>query len=205
MQILGRLFNAFPRVVQFPGTVQTAPEEFDIGAPIQPVWDVHRDAELSKLEIDRQAGGFFQIGQDNGHGGAGVLTATVSVYANPPLPAAVLATNPWVWLIEAWFTNNTSIASITEMTLSMGIAALGNAFAARDVGLMRTPQASFFTFHNPAGTAFVVMSANVLARPIMIPFGGSLGFRSEATAACTCRLNTICWVGPVGVYPPGLA
>lgn len=195
------------RRYQFIGD-RISPERVDLVQPISLVHDVGRELALESIQTDRQAGGFFQVGQDNVHAVANTQENTVDVYGT--LDASWGSPGErWCWLMDSWVTANATV--ITAAQLSLGIPALGSALAQRDVVLGVWGQQS--AFHDVEGTGFSVaglLNANTqfehLMRPIFIPPGSAgLGFRSVSSAAGTIRLSTICWVGPLGVYPPGVA
>lgn len=199
-----RTLAVFGRSFRFSGGIHGL-DMFDLDSPVQPVLDVARAGELGSIETSFGAGGFFHVGTDQNHLGAGSLE-------NDDNPAAILDSTwgvpgeRWVWLIDHWVACTNS--NVTSAILSMSFPALGNAFALRDVLLRNYDNAT--QFHDPGASTFniaLLPGARFTApmRPTLIPAGGLIGYRSTATGVVTMRQTCLCWVGPIGVYPPGMA
>lgn len=182
-------------------------QDIDLDAPIQRVLDVHRQDELEAIQTDRRAGSFFQVGDDHVHAIAGSLTAALDPYAS--LDASWgQAEQRWVWLIRAALTATADVLAAQGASLNVGYPALGNALALRDFPICFWTNSGFTIDNGGTGSLAYQVSGNLTQinpLPILVPIGGRIRTFSQVSAAGTIRFQTICWVGPIGVYPPGIA
>lgn len=197
LQLIGDLYR--------PNGGARFPDQIDLASPISVVHDVSREIELGTVVTDPLTAGFFQVGQDNVHVGATTMVATVPVYTNLASTWGIPGER-WVWLMYAWASGLT--ADMTSAQLSMSIPDIGASLALRDV--MLTEFSAPVEFHDVTTNAFEfalqpnTRNPGFMQRPVPIFPEASLGWRTVSSAATTMRLTTVCWVGPQGVYPPGL-
>lgn len=205
-----RALRLLDQLYEFGAGAPSAPTDADVTAPLQFIHDVSRTAELGKSVVDPRTLGYFQIGQDNVHAGAGALAADVPVY--PTLDALFgpdAAQRLWAWLIFAGLQVE-GTATLVTSSLALKVQPIGNALALRDFLIARwnVVQAmdvggawGFGAYHGAAATPGPIMQ---LPLPLWVPAGASFGFYSDASMAGTIRFSSICWAGPIGVFPPGM-
>jgi len=199
---------------------RTSLTKMELGLPAQPVYDISRQAALGSIETSPGAGGFFQVGQDNVHAAGGeTVEGAMAVYSGLS-PSWGTEGERWIWLMQI----AGSVSSLGVMgagssaRLALAIPALGSALARRDM-LLREWDGAVTVSTTLSATFPAALTSSTLAMqnpgptlPILIPSpGGATGstlltWRTVATAANpgTIRLSTLCWIGPTGVYPPGL-
>lgn len=205
-----RALQVLDRCFQFAAGSPTAPTEFSIESPITPVYDVRRDHQLGVIETAKGAGGYYQVGTDlSGGAGAGNLDDVLDPYAVDVPPKWGDPANRWVWYV--WRPNLLIdvLANFTSANQVITHAQVGAAFAPRDypiaywTNVAITMNASLATFTE---MVFNGDTAPFLTPwPRLIPPGGTIRTRVVKANALNARWQGILWIGPIGVYPPGMA
>lgn len=149
-------------------------------------------------------GGYFDQGGENAHAAAESKELVLD-------PATEVAVQPWwsedswLWLMNAGVVMPDNV--LTLATLTVNHPKLPTAGAARE-----WPVANWNSSVQYIGTPSDFFGINIVAgrlvylQPMPFPLfkGSTLRFRSTTNAAGDIRINTIMWIGPQGVFPPGL-
>lgn len=202
------VLNGIYRFLPF---ARTAPEDYDLTSPIVSVHDVSREAELGAYAFDEKVGGFFQVGQDNAHPAASTVNSNPTVYTVTDQAFGSGSLNRvWCWLMWAGLEMNAS-GFLTSAKLSVQVPQVGSALAPRNFLIeywdadIAQPTGGFGTPYTYFGVRAAAANQQRTRLPFLIPAGGQFGFQSITSGGdFTIRLDTICWVGPIGVMPPGM-
>lgn len=207
-RLLTRSLDLLGRVFRLPSGLQSL-GNIDLDAPIQPVLDISRWGERGAIETSRLTGGFFHVGQDNTHPAADTQSNTVNPYASLNDSWGIDGER-WVWLMYA-AVQSTTAAGFTAAYLTANLPVIPTAMIGRDFmlgawqGAVSVSAVSSTLAGAGVGAAgFTHPDQMVPNRPFPLFPGSTMTFRSLSSAALTVRLSAICWVGPTGVYPPGL-
>lgn len=213
--ITARCLLVLDRLYHFRAGAQTAPQEFSTESSIQPVHDLSRVSELGEIITNPGASGFFSLDQDNVHVGGDTVTAFIDPYGTLDGTWGEVGKR-WIWLYK--YAGSVSSAAVngaaSQAILALNVFGLGNALTRRDflidlwgvndnIGIGTSLSATF-----PASLAHITARQPTFGMPLPIPLfpNSLLSWQSIATAAVagTFRIEMICWIGPFGVYPPGL-
>jgi len=190
---------------------QTGPMEFAEDAPIQPVHNLARQAELSGFGI-RQ--GFWIIKTSQVHAGAGEIEDVIDVYE----PGTVLNgwTSPLPNDIRAWFIDGfawTDAASAGFVAAEILCQSQANLVGPVDasgpfnqfIPCWRADTASGITGQSHIQLFRAGAPGRLVAEPFRIEPTADMFFQSEASAAMTVNICARVWAGTVGATPPGLS
>lgn len=197
-RFLSQPLKVLDRIYNFVGG-ETQRSAFDIGAQVQPVHDVSREAE-------RGAGTFFQISQTQTHVGADTQQNQTGLADN--LPSGFDLDEDEAWLIDAFATSDTANIANCVLGFTRGTV-VDLALAGR---YFQTHKWDTAPYTLSAGYVPLVYSVGV-AQMVRLPMwlgpqgtGGVLmNVRSTSTGALSVDVTAVMWIGPRGSTPPGLA
>jgi len=194
-----RPLGALENIYRFVGG-QTGPNVFTLAAPLQPVHDVSREAEMGTAQTG--ALGYFYLGTVDAHVGVGNIFTTSDPYAGPFRDLDPVDVD--VWIIDALCTCDDS-ADFDIALLGLIYPILPGAFATAETQLL-------FEFTTPAraivsaGDSTIPAVIHRIAMPTYVPHGATLAQRTSADVAGTNNISlfTIFWAGARGILPPGM-
>lgn len=218
---MGQPFNARPwgvldRIYRFVGGISPT-RAISVEQPVTLVHDLSREAERGSGYGEWE--GFWVFGGTNAHAGASTL---VSVYWPTQAAAALLgisATEIGVWLkAVSQFCPTVDAANWSSSQVAMGYQARispGAPYgpAGAPYRLLQWSQAAQVTaVGDAAGGSTVSIAAQQMALSppwqepsIYVPQDSAITFRSISTGVVNITCNLLCWVGPRGASPPGMA
>lgn len=203
-----RNLRVIDRLFSFAAGDAAAPTLYDSVAPIQPVHDIGRMAELNSVETSPLTGGLASPNSlTNTHGAADAQQSVLDPYF---FTTPWMSSDVWVWLMDAVLNSTAdqlamAHLSVTWPTITAAIVSGVN------------PIISWSELMNVgtglAGTQWVgaedPSTGLGLARhttlPMLLPRNCSISFRSISTGVAVMNAYPILWVGKVGTYPPGVA
>lgn len=194
-----------------------SPALFDLEAPIQPVHDMSREAEL-------QSGHGYNLGYyicmaSQTHAGAGILYDVVNLYDPVNASGGYTAVDPateWLWFIRAWG-NVGAAANLTQcgVYINAGTGGGNASLLGPYDGTAANPRQLLWIGENgsyplaagePAGVIDAADRGFFPRIPQPITYAqGVMGMFSQCSGADTVTLAALIWRGPKGVLPPGVA
>jgi hypothetical protein len=208
-RIFARALKLLDRLYEFPGDAQSAPLEFSTESPVQPVHDVSREVELGAIVTNPGAAGIFSLDQDNVHAGGDNIQSFIDPYGTLDATWGKVGAR-WIWMLRYGATCTLASGGAgSSARLSLGVLALGNALVLRDylIALWGSSTAQLIKASGSLPAAMTLVGTQSgMPLPIPLPPNCQLGWYTDATAAApgTMRISMLCWIGPYGVYPPGM-
>lgn len=194
--------KALDRIYRFVGGL-VGLKDFELEGGIQPVHDLSRQSE-----IDSPVGlqGFFSILETDIHAGSGTINTTHDPYGLAPTIAGLGPTDLGIWVMSMGVTVSV-LSAFTIANASYVFPALLGAFPTDlEQYLFSFPDAiDQVTSGEAPLCGDLARVTNQVPLPYFMPFGGSLNFNTQVSAAATVITNVICWGGPLGTRPPGTA
>lgn len=211
-------FKVLDRILNL-NSSQAAPTDFDVGASIQPVYDLSRQGERAGTGPNQ---GYFIVTASQTHAGVGELSDAVNLYT----PASASSTYPnvdpqreWLWFIDSWgVTNDRTDLKSLLIYLNGGYGSSGfSLLGPHDGGTIvqaRKVLAHYDDSHDFAVDTGLFPLFNLLGvphpvpLPCPIPFAqGVLRFGSESDSLGTVTITgaALIWRGPLGTTPPGMS
>lgn len=213
-----RLLFLLDRLYRFPSGSKAAPDDVNVEGSVQLVHDVSRMAEMGAIVTDPGAAGFFSVDQDNVHAAGGeTVDNTVDPYGTLAATWGI-PDQRWIWLyrVAGSASSNGTFGATALATLTASVAKLGQAISRRDYLIAAWGAANKAEIGSTLSATFPVSLTSLSTGPfspapqMQLPFplfpGTVLTWHTFATAANpgTIRFEALCWIGPYGVYPPGV-
>lgn len=209
----GRLLGLVDRLFVFPAGVSGAPTEYSVESPIQPVHELGRGAELASGIGGVASGGYWLIGPQHAHGAANqIQTVTdprtvIRASGVPGVPPSDLDMDVWYMQWSAGW-EETALNAIATASAAIWFPIVPGRTAVQPLGIASwTAERDISDSAGGAATKLLSVDTNIPrpTLPIPLPIGAKFGTLTVSTAATTCTIAHLCWVGPRGARPPGVA
>lgn len=190
--------------------------EVELDLPIQLVHNVSREIEVSSGYGITPSGGYWLIGPTHTHAAADSQRSVTNPYTVVRANAAINATLPPSNLdIDIWYMGWSGMFEtgglITAANSGIWFPPIPGQTAAFPMLVWAAAGAYAMTDLAGTGNAQVNSAAAAGYRPngpllpTPLPVGSLLGHLSTSSAATTVVIADLCWLGPKGCLPPGVA
>jgi len=212
--ILARLLTGLGDLLKLDGS-RVSPSEYAIESPAQPVHDLARWLEWTGAKINETSPGrgYFEIQIPTTHAAGDTQVGVADPYALLAAIAQIEIARLEIWLIQCWPTasdgdlTSCGLSLTFPATMATGGGAITHGFPlAFYTGTDRQYSedgvaATYFSFDR-TGSAW----GGGAPTPMFIPRGTLFTTVTVSSAAITTtRSHFLCWAGPVGTRPPGVA
>lgn len=207
------------KVYRFTSSQLTAPEEIELGVPIQLVHDVSRDSKFGSGAGQNE--GYWILHAANTHTVPGTLTFAIT----PTDPTNRLNGFPaydpdkfQLWVMRGWMDvtsltqSDSGVIFLNHASSSIGPTGAATAQVARDNIIWVRGTVETATLGFPTGASSAVPQSQSLFNPIPLlqrndGAAATIGFSSTADGAGNVAydFNVLFWLGRRGATPPGLA